>query len=171
MTPPATKRLILMRHAKSNWEDPGVADEDRTLNPRGLRGARDLGPWLGSRGYLPDEVLCSTANRTRQTWDGIAASLPAGATLRLVPALYQAEADTILGVLRQATSPVVLLIGHNPGISEVAHRLPAQPPLHPGFEHYPTGATLVLDLDIRTWSDLVDGNGQVMDFITPRDLE
>ena len=68
MTPAGHRRLILTRHAKSAWDDPRLEDFDRPLNRRGLRAALELGEWLHSRGYEPDQVLCSSAQRTRETW-------------------------------------------------------------------------------------------------------
>ena len=73
MTPSGDRRLILTRHAKSDWDDPMLDDHDRPLNKRGQRSAAELGEWLHSRGYEPDEVLCSTALRTRETWAPVAA--------------------------------------------------------------------------------------------------
>ena len=72
------KRLILTRHAKSSWEDPLTPDHDRPLNERGRAAAADLGQWLASRGYVPGQVLCSDALRTRKTWAGIAPAIPPG---------------------------------------------------------------------------------------------
>jgi len=66
------KRLILTRHAKSSWDDPLTPDHDRPLNDRGKAAAADLGQWLASRDYVPGEVLCSDALRTRKTFSGIA---------------------------------------------------------------------------------------------------
>ena len=70
------KRLILTRHAKSSWDDPLTPDHDRPLNDRGKAAAADLGQWLASRDYVPGEVLCSDALRTRKTFSGIAPALP-----------------------------------------------------------------------------------------------
>ena len=70
------KRLILTRHAKSSWDDPLTPDHDRDLNDRGKAAAADLGQWLSSRGYVPDEVLCSDALRTRKTFSGIPPRCP-----------------------------------------------------------------------------------------------
>ena len=81
-----TKRLILIRHAKSAWDDPLTPDHDRPLNARGEGAARDLGQWLASRGYVPQEILCSNALRTRATWDGIAPFLPDAPEPTLKPA-------------------------------------------------------------------------------------
>lgn len=166
-----THRLILTRHAKSSYDDPEMADIDRPLNARGTRSAAALGRWLSSRGDIPDEVLCSTATRTQATWAGIAAELPHHAELRLLPALYQAGPDAMLSVLQSASYRMVMMLGHNPGIAAFAAMLCAGPPLDPEFSHYPTGATLVLEFDIPTWADAQPGSGQVIDFITPRNLE
>ena len=171
MTPPVTCRLILTRHAKSSWDDPTMADIDRPLNARGQKGAMALGAWLASRGYLPDQVLCSTAVRTQETWTGIAKTLTSAAEVKMLPTLYQAGPDRMMNLLKAATGKCVLMLAHNPGIAAFASMLPVSRPLDPGFEHYPTGATLVLDFDIGSWADLQPGTGQVLDFITPRDLE
>jgi phosphohistidine phosphatase len=71
-----TRTLILIRHAKSDWDDPALSDHDRPLNARGQLSAPRIGAWLAERGVTPDAVLCSTALRTRETWDGIATHLP-----------------------------------------------------------------------------------------------
>jgi phosphohistidine phosphatase len=165
-----TKRLILTRHAKSSWDDPLTPDHDRPLNERGKAAAADLGDWLASRGYVPDEVLCSDALRTRKTWSGIAPALPGTPILNLKPALYHAGPDVMLAVLRHASADTVMMIGHNPGIAEFAARIVAQPPLTPDFRRYPTGATLVASFEIETWSDVGFGMGATRDFIVPREI-
>ena len=165
-----SKRLILTRHAKSSWDDPTMADHDRPLNDRGKAASADLGEWLASRGYLPDEVLCSDALRTRQTWDGAAPALPGSPVLTLKPALYHAGPDVMLAVLRHAKADTVMMIGHNPGISEFAERIVAKAPLNPEFRHYPTGATLVVTLEIDDWKDADYAMAAVRDFIVPREL-
>ncbi len=164
------KRLILTRHAKSSWDDPASADHERPLNERGRLAAADLGQWLASRGYVPGQVLCSDALRTRQTWEGIAPALPGAPAVELKPALYHAGADVMLAVLRHATTDVVMVIGHNPGISEFAQRLVARPPVSDGFAAYPTGATLVCDFAVDSWADIAWGQGVADDFIVPREL-
>ncbi len=165
-----TKRLILTRHAKSSWDDPLTPDHDRPLNERGKAAAADLGEWLASRGYVPDEVLCSDALRTRKTWSGIAPALPGTPILDLKPALYHAGPDVMLAVLRHAAGDTVMMIGHNPGIAEFAHRLVTRAPLNGDFQKYPTGATLVADFAIDSWSDAAFGQAAPLDFIVPREL-
>ena len=165
-----SKRLILTRHAKSSWDDPTMADHDRTLNERGKTASADLGEWLASRGYVPDEVLCSDALRTRKTWSGIAPALPGTPILTLKPALYHAGPDVMLAVLKHATTDTVMMIGHNPGIAEFAERIVAQAPMNPEFRRYPTGATLVASFEIDSWKDIAWGQGAVRDFIVPSEI-
>jgi phosphohistidine phosphatase len=164
------KRLILTRHAKSSWDDPLTPDHDRPLNDRGKAAAADLGQWLASRDYVPEEVLCSDALRTRKTFSGIAPALPGAPVLELKPALYHAGPDVMMAVLRHAKADTVMMIGHNPGIAEFAARLVAHPPHSPDFVRYPTGATLVVDFDVKDWSDVTFGSGVTVDFIVPREI-
>lgn len=166
MTPLGHRRLILTRHAKSAWDDPGLADHDRPLNDRGRRSALALGDWMASRGYEPEEVLCSSAARTQETWATIAsAPLEVRPLLRIEAGLYQAGPEKMLAILKTATQPTVMMLGHNPGISEFAALLPARLPLDPDFRRYPTGATLVVDFQIDTWAQVEPGQGSVMDFV------
>lgn len=166
-----TKRLILIRHAKSSWDNTALADHERPLNKRGRGAAADVGAWLASRGYIPDEVISSDAERTRETWEGIAAALPSAPAPRYTAKLYAAAADTMLAVLRHATGDMVLMLGHNPGIAEFAHRLVARAPLNPEFQKFPTAATLVVEFPIDTWADLAWGTGAPDDFIVPREID
>lgn len=168
MTPQGHRRLILTRHAKSSWDDPRMADHDRPLNGRGTRAAHELGDWLASRGYEPEEVLCSTALRTRQTWEATAAAvLEVRPVVRFIDKLYNASPDLMLATLKTATAHSVMMIGHNPGIAEFARTLPARVPMNPDFNRYPTTATLVVDFQIDDWRDLRAGEGSVLDFFLP----
>lgn len=165
-----TKRLILTRHAKSSWDDPLMTDHDRPLNPRGVAAAADLGGWLASRGYAPGQVLCSDALRTRKTWEGILPALPGAPVVDIKANLYHAGPDVMLAVLRHATADCVMMIGHNPGIAEFAHRIVARAPLNPEFQRYPTGATLVCDFAVESWDQVGWGMGSVDDFTIPREI-
>jgi phosphohistidine phosphatase len=164
------KRLILTRHAKSSWDDPLTPDHDRPLNERGKAAAADLGQWLASRGYVPDEVLCSDALRTRKTFSGIAPALPGTPMLELKPALYHAGPDVMMAVLHHAVGQTVMMIGHNPGIAEFAHRLVAHTPAAAEFTRYPTGATLVVDFMVESWTEVAFGQGITVDFVVPREI-
>lgn len=159
------KRLILMRHAKSDWS-LGEEDHDRPLNPRGAQSARALGNWLRSHDLLPDQVLCSSAKRTRQTLDGLGLT----AQTQFDRALYLADPGLVLDCLSAATGDTVLVLGHNPGVAMLAEGLVSAPPAHPRFFDYPTGATLVVDFDADSWSRIELGTGRVQEFVIPKDL-
>ena len=161
-----TRRLILMRHAKSDWDDPVLRDIERPLSERGRVNATALGDWLRSRGYLPDAVLCSSATRTAETFVGLALECP----VRYLPELYHAPPATLLTALRQAEGQTVILLAHNPGIGDFAQDIVQSPPDHHRFGDYPTGATLVCDLPVNDWTDAQLRSAQVVDFIVPRDL-
>ncbi|MDT1063008.1 histidine phosphatase family protein [Paracoccus sp. CPCC 101403] len=166
MTPLGYCRLILTRHAKSSWDDPAQDDHDRPLNDRGRRSARALGDWLASRGYEPEEVLCSTSTRTRETWERVAvAPLEVRPNLRFEHGLYHASPEEMLSILRSAQASTVMMLGHNPGIAQFAAQLPARAPLDPDFRRYPTSATLVVDFQVDHWSKVQPGQGSVLDFV------
>ncbi|WP_319825797.1 histidine phosphatase family protein [Thalassovita sp.] len=162
-----TLRLILMRHAKSDWDDPLLPDHARPLNDRGRASAPAMGGWLKARGYRPDLALVSDATRTRETFAGLGLDCP----VRFLPELYHAGAARMLDVLQDAgDAPTVLMLGHNPGIAECAERLVAKPPAHPRFYDYPTCATLVADFDLPDWSGVRFGTGHAVDFAIPREV-
>lgn len=166
MTPAGHRRLILTRHAKSDWDNPDIPDLERPLNARGRRSARELGDWLASRGYEPEEVLSSPSTRTRETWDEVAlAALGVLPELRFDARLYQAPPEVMLSCLRGATAPTVMMIGHSPGIAEFAASLPARAPMDPEFRSYPTAATLVVDFQTDDWAAIEPGQGSVLDFV------
>jgi phosphohistidine phosphatase len=161
-------RLILMRHAKSDWHDPTLRDHDRPLNARGRKAAVSMGDWLRTKAYLPDQVLCSTARRTQETLAGL--GLDGSIPVTLTRDLYLAEAQEMLRTLQGASRDRVLMLGHNGGIGEMAQRLVPEPLDHPRFEDYPTCATLVCDFDVGSWKEIGWHQGQPIDFVVPRDL-
>lgn len=161
-----TRRLILTRHAKSAWDNPELSDHDRPLNKRGKRSAEALGDWLRGNGYIPDEVICSSARRTRETYNRMGLELEPDVTQHL----YLVTANQILRILSQVSGDTVMLLSHNPGIAQFATTIVNKAPAHPKFEAFPTGATLVVDFDIGNWSDVAWRGGKVVDFTVPRDL-
>ncbi len=168
MTPLGYRRLILTRHAKSSWDDPAMEDRDRPLNARGRAAALELGDFLASRGLEPEEVLCSSATRTRETWDRVErAVIETRPQVSYVEDLYHAAPEMMLQVLRTASAPTVMMLGHNPGIAEFAHRLPARALHDPDFRRFPTCATLIVDFQIDSWDEVQPGQGSVLDFFTP----
>ncbi|MCA0939210.1 histidine phosphatase family protein [Salipiger pacificus] len=160
------KRLILMRHAKSDWS-VGMPDHARPLNARGRKSAKALGDWLRAQDILPDQVLCSSAARTRETLD----LLNLGEVMtRFEDRLYLAAPATLLKGLQGASSETVLILAHNPGIGDFAQGIVERGPDHPKFGAYPTGATLVADFETGDWSDVRMGSARCHAFAVPRDL-
>ena len=160
-----TRRLILIRHAKSGWDDPMADDHERVLTKRGRHAAAAIGNWLQSHGYVPNRILSSDAARTIETTRLIVDKLQTKPQVSFVPALYHASPDTVLDLVKdlQGTTAV---IGHNPGIGMVAQGLVAARPPHHRFSDYPTCAATVIDFD----GAVAIGQGTCTDFIVPRDL-
>ncbi len=114
--------LLLLRHAKSAWDDPSVADHDRPLADRGAKALKRLRTYVEQLDHRPDVVLCSSARRTVDTLDGIRAALPKRAEIHVVDEIYLAGADTLLALLRDVRGKArcAMLVGHNPGMQDLA---------------------------------------------------
>lgn len=173
--PARVHRLLLLRHAKSSWADPGVRDHDRPLNDRGRRGAVAMGDHLRAQGWIPDLVLCSSARRTCETAALLA--LPDALPVDIEHALYLANPETVVERIRTVDESVgtVMVIGHNPTTEELALDLASGATGDPDAirrlgTKYPTGALAVLEID-RQWSDLADRGAALTHFVSPRDLE
>lgn len=162
--------LILMRHGKSDWNDPVMDDFERPLNARGRKSAPEIAKWLVAKGYLPDIVVVSGARRTVETWQRMAGHMPETATMESSPALYLAGSSVILNVLKSQRAPCVMLICHNPGIADFATSIVRQVPDHPDFTRYPTAATCVIDFEAERWAEVGWSSGTLTDFVVPRDL-
>lgn len=165
-----TLRLILIRHAKSSWDDPFGDDHARVLNKRGQSSAAAIGTWLAEKGYVPDVVLCSDAARTQETAELILQALSPSPALQLSGRIYHASPDTLLDVLQQQKAHTVAIIGHNPGIGMLANAIVKSAPKHRRFSDYPTCATTVIDFEQSEWSQVRLHQGNCHDFVVPRDL-
>jgi len=117
--------LILLRHAKAEPEAGYAADRDRPLTPRGREAAREAGRRIAGLSAKPTVALVSSARRTRETWEEAAAALP-GVEARFVDSLYMASPETIWREASASNSACCLIIGHNPGLHELAYMLVAQ---------------------------------------------
>ncbi|MAS15068.1 MAG: histidine phosphatase [Nitratireductor sp.] len=170
------KELLLLRHAKSSWEDPGLSDVARPLASRGRRAAPLMGRELVRRGWLPDRVLVSPARRAQQTWRLVASELVgAEPDLGSGEGLYMAAPEHLLTVLQEVPEQVrrVLLVGHNPGMQDFAIRLAG-----PGSEvdalermrqKFPTAAIARFGFE-EEWAGLALGGARLLDFIKPKDF-
>lgn len=169
------KTLFLLRHAKSSWSEPGLADFDRPLNERGRRAAPLIALHLAHGGLLPDLILCSAARRTRETLALMLPALARDAVVRIESGLYGADAATLLRRLKRIEAEVdcVLLIGHNPGLEDLAAGICGggpEPMRRRMDEKFPTAALAAFALDAACWSSLREGAAVLTDFVLPRDL-
>lgn len=173
------KILCLLRHAKSAGEQHGVGDKDRVLNDRGIRACGLLGDYFQDTGIVPNVVYCSSARRTRETLERIfnrAGWQAARTHITYADELYLAAPDEIAAHLRLTEDSVntVLLVGHNPGIEELARRLTGDDPggHRAALERkYPTGGLADFLYNGAHWRGLADGSCTLRNFVTPRDLE
>src|SRR6478672_3969903 len=161
------KRLAVLRHAKSSWDEPGLDDFDRPLSGRGLEAARRMGRELRRRGLRFDLVLASTAARVRETIDCIQEKYDFGAPVRFEREIYLASTQTLVALIRSLPKSVQgpLLVGHNPGLERLLIEL-----THAdgnGYRQriagkYPTGALAVVEFPAAKWSDVSPGGGEIV---------
>jgi phosphohistidine phosphatase len=163
-----SRLLMLLRHAKSSWADPNLADHDRPLNERGRKAAALVGHHLGQAEHQPDLVLCSDATRTRETLQLL--DLPRGTEAVIENGLYGAPATDLLSRVRQVPARYrsVLVIGHNPGIEDLARMLDRDG--LDSVEKFPTAAVAILRFARPAWGEITAGAGRLDTFFTPREL-
>ncbi len=159
-------RLILIRHAKSGWDDPLADDHARVLTQRGRTAAETVGVWMAKNGYRPDIILCSDAARTIETMNLINLAFDAPSPNVLDKMLYHPSPDTILEQVRKRSEASIAVIAHNPGIGMLADAVLTQRPDHRRFLDYPSGAVTVIDFE----SAPDFSAGRLVDFVVPRDL-
>jgi len=169
------RQLLLLRHAKSSWDDAGAPDFSRPLNPRGRAAAAAMRTAMAGLGLAPDQVLVSTSKRTLETLEALE---PWDETPLVEPmdSLYLAPATGLLRALQdvQPTVRSVMVIAHNPGLHELAVLLmgnasPAGTDVRRLQESYPSGA-LAEFVVAAPWADLAEGGGRLVRFLCPRDL-
>jgi phosphohistidine phosphatase len=162
------KHLHLLRHAKSSWDDPGLADHERPLAPRGRRDCKKLAKHLRRHEVRPDLVLCSSSQRTRDTLELIRSAL-GDAAIEIEDGLYAAGSERLLARLRELPESAgsVLLIGHNPGLQDLALEL--APGTTRLAEKFPTGALASFALD-GPWSRVGDATTELLELVAPREL-
>jgi phosphohistidine phosphatase len=172
------RQLLLLRHAKSAWDDATMPDRDRPLNARGRRAVAVMREAMRDLGLVPDVVLVSTSRRTQETlellepWDEAPLIEP-------MDSLYLANPIQLMAALHGVAETVrsVLLIGHNPGLHDLAVSLAGPLAMASGSEAtralaagFPTGA-LAEFVVARSWWELREGGGRLVRFLTPRSLE
>lgn len=169
-------RLMLLRHAKSSWGDPGLDDRDRALTSRGKSAAQAMGRAMRHRGLQPDLVLCSPARRAKDTWAIAAEELKTAPKLRFEEDVYDfGNGGKLAGLIREkgGTAKFLLLVGHNPSMERLALRLAGtgDKKLRARLEtKYPTGALSVFNAKLHPWAEFDESAFTLTHFIRPKDV-
>jgi phosphohistidine phosphatase len=169
-------RLMLLRHAKTEKGAPGMPDRERALDQRGRDDGPRIGAYMAQHALLPARALVSTAQRTRQTWEGVAGAWPKPCPVDFVEQLYNASPEAILDVIREAAPAAdgLLVIGHNPGLHDAARLLIASGAVEARErlnEGLPTSGLVVIDVPGNDWRRLHARAGRLERFVTPRSLK
>jgi phosphohistidine phosphatase len=160
------KRLTLLRHAKSSWDDSFLDDFERPLNPRGRRTAPEMGRRLTAADSVPDLIISSPARRAINTARMVAREMNyAEARLIEEPSLYHAGWGQILDVINslETLAGHLMICGHNPGLTDLANML-----CKARIDNMPTASVFCVDFDIDDWSQLESGTGQFVFFDMPK---
>jgi phosphohistidine phosphatase len=169
------KRLSVLRHAKSSWEEPNLDDFDRPLNERGRTAARRIGRELKQRKIGFDLCLASPAGRVRETLDGVAQGYgDFRFEVRFEPRIYAATTEALLDLIRGISEEVEspLIVGHNPGLHELLLRLTSSGDLRRRVEaKLPTAAFATIELPAKRWADVMAGTGKIVELILPKEID
>ena len=164
------KKIYLIRHAKSSWDNPELRDFDRPLAKKGIKAAKKMGKYILDTGINPDLVLCSPAARTRQTLDILNKQAKLEKELRYLDFIYSSdETDLLQYIQKQLNSEgSVMIVGHNPTMIMLTEIISGQ---EFPYKKFSTGSMAVLKLDIDNWIDIVGAKGELQSFIRAKDLK
>jgi phosphohistidine phosphatase len=168
------RRLMLLRHAQTERAEPGGRDRDRTLTARGRTDAPRLGAYMARHGLVPELALVSAASRAQQTWALIASAFATPPPVLVDERIYQAGPDALIDTIRASKDvPSLLVVGHNPGLHELAVLLVATGEAEARrrlAEGLPTCALAVIDLALTDWERLHPQSGRLERLVSPRAL-
>jgi phosphohistidine phosphatase len=167
------RRLHLLRHAKSSWDDHALRDRDRPLAPRGRRATTQIARWARKHDVRPQLVVSSSAVRARETLQGVLPGLGDPEVWTEV-ALYDATLETLLERVQALPDEAeeAMVVGHNPGLGELMLLLAAPGALRERAEtKVPTGALATLEADVERWAELEPGGMRLASFVVPRELK
>jgi phosphohistidine phosphatase len=169
------RRLLLLRHAKTERPGPGQRDRDRKLIKRGRADAPVIGAYMARHGLVPDLALVSPATRAAETWTLVAAAFGREPWVVKDERIYNATVETLIGIIRETRdAQMLLIVGHNPGLHDLAVRLIAAGDVETRervVEKLPTSGLVVIDLTFDDWSKLHPSSGRLERFVTPRLIE
>jgi phosphohistidine phosphatase len=167
--------LAILRHAKSDWGTPGLADFDRPLNERGRKAARRVGRELQRRKVRFDRVIASPALRVRETLDGLFEGHGEALDVRFDERIYDARPETLFHLVRTISENVhaPLIVGHNPGLHELVLKLAREDDdlRRKVAAKYPTAALALIALPAARWDAVEPGTGEIRELILPRELD
>jgi phosphohistidine phosphatase len=160
------KTLLLLRHAKSSWDDAKVRDFDRPLAARGKHDAPRMGKALRDRGLAPDLIVSSPAARARETIEAVIKSANLAHSPKFDESIYGASSAELMRIIRDLPdkSSCALLVGHNPGFEDTVSRLTG------ASEHMPTAALACIEFQVERWEDVEDEQGKLVWLLTPKQL-
>ena len=160
------KTLLLLRHAKSSWDDSALRDFDRPLSARGKRNAPRMGKALEERGPLPDLIISSPAARAKETIEAVIKSANISISPRFDESIYGASSAELMSIIRHlpGESSCALMVGHNPGFEDTVSRLTNSP------ARMPTAALACIEFQVEGWEDVEDGQGKLLWLLTPKQL-
>jgi len=161
------KKLVIIRHAKSDWEDTSLDDYDRPLNERGLNDAPFMGKFLHEKGLKPDLVMCSPAVRAIKTAELIAKEVEYEKIICPNQYIYEAFVNTLQDIVSfiHDDNDTVFLVGHNPGVSALAYMLSELK------QSVPTCSTIEIDFDCDSWMDVSKENSTLISYDSPKKLK
>ena len=162
-----------MRHAKSSWDDPQLADQDRPLNKRGRKAVARMADLIASSGLEPSVVLCSSAARARQTLERLQPAFPPKTQIKVEPRLYEAGSAQLLTRIKRLSPAAasVLIVGHNPAMQDLVLELAAESPKVKEIRaKFPTAALAVLETEIDAWREIAPGEAELVHFVTPKGI-
>jgi phosphohistidine phosphatase len=170
------RRLMLLRHAKSDWSTPGQRDHDRPLSARGREAAPKMGTYMVRHALIPDLIVASTAKRVVETLELILSAFDETPKTTSDGAIYDAAPNALLDVIKATPRAVhsLLMVGHNPGFAELAALLIASGEVEARqrlLEKFPTAGLAVIDFALDDWSKLHPRAGRLDRFVVPRALE
>jgi phosphohistidine phosphatase len=171
------KQLLLMRHGKSDGNQPGQEDIERPLAPRGHEAALSVAAWIKRHDLQPDAALVSTARRTQETWQAMRNSIGAATTTENLAALYLASPGEILHQIAGVADAcdTVLVIAHNPGLETLCQLLAGEDSAPEALENlqrgFATAALALFELAGDSWSTLSADGARLTDFVRPRELD
>jgi len=162
------KTLLILRHAKSSWDNPNIADHDRPLNKRGKRDAPRIGRLIRDQDIVPDLIISSTAKRAAATAEAVADACDYEGDIEFTRSFYHADAETFLDRLSsvQDQNSIVMVVSHNPSVEELLESLTGR------WERMPTAALAQVDLDIGNWSEIEDmPEGELTNLWIPKNID